>query len=255
MRQLTIVPIVTIEMDHPSEDWKDENTYPVELKAGLRKEMQKHIHFNRLKDDYDHMACFFWEYHRTVAYLNIEYPAEYSGRENFFPFTENSFPDTPYLSHRLVQRRKWFSQLGGGGINYEEDLLTPFGESDHEIEVDGEKIVFPIFNVPLNLHVNPNWKLEKFLALVREQWGNLENELNSQVEILKSKGHTVVDNVSNRPIVFWKKCLKLLGCYRLYHCVGLSWPMTRSEYGLKDKASEDRFRTDLKKNLSLLPLR
>jgi len=167
------VPIVTIEMDHPSEDWKDENTYPVELKAGLRKEMQKHIHFKRLKDDYDHMACFFWEYHRTVAYLNIEYPAEYSGRENFFPFTENSFPDTPYLSHRLVQRRKWFSQLGGGGINYEEDLLTPFGESDHEIEVDGEKIVFPIFNVPLNLHVNPNWKLEKFLALVRVDRGSI----------------------------------------------------------------------------------
>ena len=236
-------------MDHPSEEWKDIDSYPVELKAVRRKDMRKHIHFAGLKSDYDYMSCFYWEYHRTLAFIDFKYGDKHSERNHFFPFTENTFPLTPYLSHPLATRRLWFKKQGEGQYKHEEELLAPFGEVNEEIETND-----PIFKIPLTLHVNPNWGLEKFVKLVRDQWASLEQQVQGDVKRLEAKSYHVEKTKPKRAIVSWKKCLKLLGCYRLYHCVGLSWAMTRDEYGLNKNASEDRFRSDCKKNLSLLLL-
>jgi hypothetical protein len=241
-------------MEHPSKEWQNVDVHPTELKAERREDLPKHIHFKGLNGEYDYMSCFFWEYHRTVAFLGIDYGEKYSNRENFFPFTEDSFPGTPYLSHPIETRKTWFKKQGDGQYNYEEELLVPFGAIDQEIEIDGRKLVFPIVKIPLALHVNPNWGLEKFVQLVRDQWTSINKELKGEVKRLKAKGHVVAESKSSRPIVLWKKYLKLLGCYRLYQCVGLDWANTRDEFGLDKKANEDRFRSDCKNNLKPLPI-
>ena len=241
-------------MDHPSKEWQNLDIYPTELKAERRKELNKHIHFKGLRNYYDYMCCFFWEYHRTVAFLEFEYDDTYSERDRFFPFTEDSFPLTPYLSHPLATRRSWFKTQGEEQSKDEEKLLSPFGGIDQEIEIGEEKLVRPIFDIPLTLYVNPNLGLEEFVRLIREQWTDIEKQIQKDVRSLKEEGRDVIGGYPTRNIVSVKHLLKLLGVYRLYHCVGLCWGKTREEYGLKKNASEDRFRSDCNKNLSLLSL-
>ena len=86
--------------------------------------------------------------------------------------------------------------------------------------------------------------------------------LDNLVKIKKKIDHRKNDMIADgyifpepknfRHIARLKSKLKVLGCYRLYSCVGLAWSSVAKEHELSEKASERRFRFQIVKNFSLV---
>ena len=236
MRQLTIAPIVPIEMDHPSTKWQHPEHFPVKLHPNFRGKIGEHICFEGISGEVEAMLCFIWEYQRTIHYLRLDNVTDgVVGKESFL-FQQSSFPKKSYLSHSKQIRAK-FVATQTALMNEKYNLFSPADDK-----------------IALTIHLNPNLGVTKLVELVKSQWKSLGQELSKKAISQKGKGHVIPGPKRVHMIKHWKKSLRLLGCYRLNQCVGLNWANTRKEYGLKDNASEQRFRSDCREKLSELPL-
>ena len=101
--QLSIVPILPIEMDHPNSSWKDEETW--NLKKEKFRYLDRDIRFKGLGDAEDHRRCFEWEYVRTRHFLGHKF--EVNHVHQIYPFYIKSFPKNAYKSHTPKQRTTW----------------------------------------------------------------------------------------------------------------------------------------------------
>jgi len=236
LRQLTIAPIVPIEMDHPSTKWLHPEHFPVKLHPSFRDKIGEHICFDGISGEVEAMLCFIWEYQRTILYLGVDDVAYGEAGKESFLFQRSSFPQKSYLSHSK-QIRARFVATQTSIINEKYNFFSP---ADNKIA--------------LTIHLNPNLGVTRLVELVKSQWKSLDQEISKKVISLKGKGLVIPGPKRVHMIKHWKKKLRLLGCYRLNQCVGLNWINTRNEYGLKNNASEKRFRSDCRENLSELPL-
>lgn len=230
------MPIVPIEMDHPSTEWQHPKHFPFKLLQSCRGKIGEHICFEGISGEVEAMLCFIWEYQRTIHYLRLDNVTDGVVGKKSFLFQQSSFPKKSYLSHSKQIRAK-FVATQTALMNEKYNLFSP---------ADGK--------IPLTIHLNPNLGVTKVVELVKSQWKSLDQEISRKVNSLEGKGRVISGAKRVHMIKHWKKKLRLLGCYRLNQCVGLNWANTRKEYGLKDNASEQRFRSDCREKLSELPL-
>jgi hypothetical protein len=249
LRQLTIAPIVTIEMDHPSEDWKDYDTWS--LAKSKKRYLGRDIRFEGLGDAEDHRKCFQWEYVRTRLFKGEKF--EDKNIDLVHPFYIETFPQKPYMSHAPKVRSKWTYVKGENGHNWEEDLLVPFLGSTEEVDLGFFKGKLPSYKADIHIHINPNWTKEHFLKLVDQQKDRIYEVLRSRVRDLEAKGYVFPEKKDNRPKSHWKAKLKALGHYRLLECVNLSERFVIDAYGGDAYKNEKVYRREISKLLPDLP--
>ena len=172
----------------------------------------------------------------ALLYLGVNDVVDGVTRKESFLFQQSTFPKKSFLSHSKRIRAK-FVATQTSIINEKYNLFSPADDK-----------------IALTIHLNPNSGVTKLVELVKSQWKSLDQEISKKVISLEGKGEVISGAKRVHMIKHWKKKLRLLGCYRLNQCVGLNWTNTRNEYGLKGNASERRFRSDCRKELSVLPL-
>ena len=236
-------------MNHPAEDWRDDTAVVTTLDESKRDLLDQEIKFNGLVegDLMDHHKCYEWELRRTRQHLGQDIKTD-----KLFPFYLSTYPEQSYLSHTLEQRKEWGMLEGSSDFEEYQDLFRELKGTNYVSELFGMKI--PTTKVPLTIHIDPNWGREKLKKVFAENMEQIEVKTAASKAKMESEGY-VFDNCSNtRDLARLKTKLKLLGRYRLYACVGLSWSKTIEEYGLKDNASERRFRADIRNLIPKLPL-
>lgn len=249
LRQLTIAPIVTIGMDHPDTNWKDEETW--KLRKDKARYLDRDVRFNGLGDAEDHRKCFDWEYVRTRLFLGHKFEGEHVDQR--FPFYLKSFPAKPYKSHPLKQRAGWTDMTGESTHEWQDELLTPGLGTNEEVDLGSFKGKIPSYKAGVTLYLNPNWPKEKFLQLVKDQTNAIFGTLGSEKSALERKGYVFPQRDKSRPQTFWKKCLKALGHYRLLECVNLKEQFALEAYGKGAYSEEKVYRREIRKLLPELP--
>ena len=122
-----------------------------------------HIRFEGLKkrDKADHEKCLWWELYRTRIFKDESFKPHDS---NWFPFYVSSFPKKAYLSHDYNTRSRW-KPFEGAKENYE-DLIPKNSKNNYELDDGFFKNKIFQGRVPLVLQVDPNWNVEKIIALI-----------------------------------------------------------------------------------------
>lgn len=229
-------------MNHPSLDWKDLETNDLKESKVASKIISQHFRFSRLRDEEDYFKCFIWERARTETFLKLK-PLY---RNSFFPFNVKSFPNEPYLAISFKERSEWnlgiikaFSESTNDGFF---NLLEPYLGSPEEEEISRtDKTIFtchtPTLKIPIELHIHPFWSSNQLVELFRKQINEIIAKVKINQEKLEVKGYEIFERKSKKPIKTYKKYLKLLGHFRLRHCVRLDQPKACMRYGGTTKDS------------------
>lgn len=207
-------------MNHPSEEWRDETSFPFELKDNKKRFLDRDIRFSSVdkKNEDDLWKCFKWELYRTIAFCNKMPPS--FDRKIEFPFYVSSFPSRSYLSHDFNERSLWTmlrendSESGlarrVSDINEDEDNLL--SELGMEAQIDYiEPLTLGIRNwqrlgfrkrkkqkvtslprkLELKLTVNPNWTKNKLKTLFENQIKEIYEEIQWNKEQLGKKRRVI----------------------------------------------------------------
>jgi hypothetical protein len=209
-------------MDHPSSDWKNLKANKLKQSKQQTKISDLHFRFDSLDGEADHFYCLFWEQLRTEVFLGLKKISRGA-----------DFLDKPYLSRSYNNRTK----PPFGDFKLHDDLLDPHIGSTQEIEISnpsaGTTVLChtPTLKVPVEIHIDPDWTPSHLSILFKKQINEVIQKAKSQREKLKADGHIFLDLKKTNPVKRFKRRLKALGHFRLYHCVRLSEDATRSYYG------------------------
>ena len=236
-------------MNHPSSDWKDEDTW--NLKTEMTRFLDRDIRFSGLLDAEDHRRCFIWENLRTRLFLGHEFNQE--NIEQMFPFYIKTFPEKPYKSHAPKQRVGWLEMKNANTHNWEDDLLTPSLGTIEQVDLGFYKGKLPSAKVDVTLYINPHWPKQKLLKLVERQSDAIFGMLDSNKQALERKGYEFPEKKKTRPKSYWQKLLKALGHYRLAECVDLKESYVLDAYGKGAYSEEKVYRREIRKLLPFLP--
>ena len=236
-------------MDHPSKEWKDETDYPTKLKEDRRCFIYKDIKFIGLNenDKFDFYKCFRWEFNRTRIYLGQVF--QHNKKE--FPFYHEGFPSNSYLSYSLEERNEWKILENLSEIEDSDTLSKDFVGTNYVSEILGSKI--PSTAVDITLEISPDLNMKDLKNFFLDNLVKIKKKIDDRKNDMIADGYIFPEPKNFRHIARLKSKLKVLGCYRLYSCVGLAWSSVAKEYELSEKASERRFRSDCKKLLPGLP--
>lgn len=127
-----------------------------------------------------------------------------------------------------VSVRTRFSSLKGE--EYSERNFEKLLVSSHQ---PYEKFPHFSFKVPIELYINPRWGKTKTSKLFREQWDEIEQQLELNITDYKRAGFVFDLGVDEKEAQegSYKTKLKLLGYIRLLYCVGLDFDNLFQVYG------------------------
>ena len=236
-------------MDHPSKEWKDEETW--NLSKSKKRFLSRDIRFDDLGDSDDHRKCFEWEYIRTRLFKGDSFDTE--SVKEVYPFYLKSFPSKAYKSHSLKVRKSWADILDANTKNWEDELLIPFLGSNEEVDLGFCKDKLLSYKAGVTLYLNPNWSKEKFLKLIADQTNSIFSMLEDEKRALERLGYVFPSKDTSRPKSYWKKKLKALGHYRLIECVDLKEKFAIETYGKDAYYEEKVYRREIRELLSDLP--
>jgi hypothetical protein len=193
-------------MNHPSEEWKDEATFPWELKSEKLRFLDRDIRFKGITigDSEDYWRCLRWELFRTIAFCKQMPQSFDTDRE--FPFYIRSFPSRSYLSHKYEVRGRWERFIGQTEHKDDERLLSPLGmktqiHNYYPSLINKEGETHPSTQLSqmrvlrrklgLELFINPNWTQDKLKRLFEKQIKEIYEEIQAKKKFLEKSRKVV----------------------------------------------------------------
>lgn len=243
-------------MDHPSKDWKNNETKRLKESKAKLSVRNRHFRFMPLGGIDDHMQCLLWELSRTEIFLKLKASDEcYS-----FLNDVDGFPNLPYLNFKPEVRAKWKWTETLDLLSKKEEerfynLLESHIGSTEEVEIGStETTTFvchtPTLKIPVELNIHPYWSSQKLIKLFKEQIDPIIKRVEENQRKLESNGCRILKIIERQPLRTIQKKLKLLGHFRLSKCVGLDYAEWQQGYSgtLNDNYSdESTLWRDLKK--------
>jgi hypothetical protein len=240
-------------MDHPSKEWKNGKTQDLLEDKTRNKVLNYHFRFKGLVDENDYIKCLVWEQFRTEIFLKLRKQFKASS----FPYSVEGFPSRPYLSYSNRERSKW--QLSHLPKSPKDDLnnllLSHLGSKEEIVLSECEKGAVvchtPTLKIPIELHVHPYWDAHRLVKLFKEQVVPIMEKVKSNQRELEERGHVVLELQERKPIKTLKKSLKLLGHFRLDHCVDVDHYKFKTLYGDDYYTDESSMKRDIKNRFPL----